>query len=233
MNQVPSIDAAQPARQGFSGTQVILIVLASVLVTALIAFWLIRTFLFPAQFEPVALTDQEMAVLEQKLERLDASSPPSGLESPESKDRWGNDDMTPQPYREDDANRTVVFSERELNGLIGRDPKLAERVALDLADDLISAKVLVPIDEDFPLMGGRILRIKTGLVFDYADSRPIVKLKGVTLMGVPLPNAWLGGLKNVDLVAEFGGEDGFWKLFAEGVADIEVGDGQLRVRLNE
>ena len=52
-------------------------------------------------------------------------------------------------------------------------------------------------------------------------------------MGVPLPNAWLGGLKNVDLVAEFGRDGGFWRLFADGVADVEVGEGQLRVRLKE
>lgn len=228
MNQMrPTQTDAQPGR-GFSGAQVALIVLASILATALLVFWLLRTFVFPPQFEPVALSEHETAVLEQKLARLDggrtAVSPIPGR--PE-------DDMRPEPYREDDLSRTVVFSERELNGLIGRDPQLAERVAIDLSDKLISAKLLVPVDEDFPVMGGRILRIKTGLVFDYAGDRPVVKLKGVTLMGVPLPNAWLGGLKNVDLVAEFGTEEGFWKLFADGVADIQVREGELRVRLHE
>lgn len=229
MNEIRPANAQPDPRRGFSGAQVTLIVLASVLVTGLLAFWLLRTYLFPAQFEPVALTDREQAVLEQKLERLDASATGEA----QGQGRPDDNDLTPRPYREDDQARTVIFSERELNGLIGRDPELAERVAIDLADDLISAKLLVPIDQDFPVMGGRILRIKTGLVFDYADQKPIVKLKGVSLMGVPLPNAWLGGLKNVDLVAEFGSEDGFWQLFADGVADIEVREGQLRVRLKE
>jgi hypothetical protein len=29
-------------------------------------------------------------------------------------------------------------------------------------------------------------------------------------MGVPIPNAWLGNLKNVELAQEFSGNDGFW-----------------------
>lgn len=229
MNEIHHAAPPPEPRRGFSGAQVALIVLVSILATAALAFFVLRTYLFPSQFEPVALTEREQAVLEQKLERLDASA----ASEASRQGRRDDNDMTPEPYREDDQARTVIFTERELNGLIGRDPQLAERVAIDLAEDLISAKLLVPIDQDFPVMGGRILRIRTGLVFDYADQRPVVKLKGVTLMGVPLPNAWLGGLKNVDLVAEFGTEEGFWQLFAEGVADIEVREGQLRVRLNE
>ena len=52
-------------------------------------------------------------------------------------------------------------------------------------------------------------------------------------MGVPLPNAWLGNLKNVDLVEQFGNEPGFWHSFSAGVDLIEISDGQLRVRLKE
>ena len=52
-------------------------------------------------------------------------------------------------------------------------------------------------------------------------------------MGVPLPNAWLGGLKNIDLIQEFGADPGFWKGFADGVAAIEVREGSLRIVLKE
>jgi hypothetical protein len=61
----------------------------------------------------------------------------------------------------------------------------------------------------------------------------VVILKGVKLMGVPIPNAWLGGLKNIDLVREFGGDEGFWQLFADGVESIETQDGQLKITLKE
>ena len=33
----------------------------------------------------------------------------------------------------------------------------------------------------------------------YANGRPVMVLKGVSVWGVPLPNAWLGNLKNIDL----------------------------------
>jgi hypothetical protein len=52
-------------------------------------------------------------------------------------------------------------------------------------------------------------------------------------MGVPMPNSWLGGLKHVDLVEEYGTGDGFWKSLADGVAAISVKDGSLAIRLKE
>jgi len=61
----------------------------------------------------------------------------------------------------------------------------------------------------------------------------VVVLKGVSVWGVPLPNAWLGGMKNIDLVQEFGTEQGFWQAFADGVEEIEVKEGKVRVRLKE
>ena len=58
-------------------------------------------------------------------------------------------------------------------------------------------------------------------------------LKGVSIWGVPLPNAWLGNLKNVDLVQEFGANQGFWSAFAAGIEGITVEEGSLRIRLRE
>ncbi len=52
-------------------------------------------------------------------------------------------------------------------------------------------------------------------------------------MGVPVPAAWMGGLKNIDLIQQFGVEEGFWKTFAAGVDSMTVADGQLHVRLKE
>jgi len=52
-------------------------------------------------------------------------------------------------------------------------------------------------------------------------------------MGVPVPNAWLGGLKNIDLIEQYGSNDGFWKAFADGVDNINVEDGKIRIELKE
>jgi len=104
---------------------------------------------------------------------------------------------------------------------------------VDFASDLVSVKLLIPLDQDFPIMGGKILKVRAGAELAFRNSRPVVILRGVSVMGVPLPNAWLGGLKNIDLIQEFGADPGFWKGFADGVAAIEVRDSSLRIVLKE
>lgn len=104
---------------------------------------------------------------------------------------------------------------------------------LGLGDDGTLWGSEVPLEEDFPVMGGKTLRINAGVELAFQNGKPIVKLKGVSLMGVPVPNAWLGNLKNVDLVQEFGADPGFWKSFADGVENISVVEGELKVKLKE
>ncbi|MCZ6565923.1 MAG: arginine N-succinyltransferase, partial [Gammaproteobacteria bacterium] len=67
----------------------------------------------------------------------------------------------------------------------------------------------------------------------FSNDRPVVILKGVSIMGVPIPNAWLGNLKNVDLVNEFGFDSGFWETFAAGVEYVKVQDEMLHIKLKE
>jgi hypothetical protein len=127
----------------------------------------------------------------------------------------------------------VTFSEKEVNSMIGRNPDFAQRVAIDFSNNLASAKMLIPIPEDFPIMAGEILRVNTGLDIHLdANRRPVVALVGVSLMGVPIPNAWLGNMKNVNLVGEFG-DRGFWNAFADGVDDIQIRDGELSIKLRK
>ena len=56
-------------------------------------------------------------------------------------------------------------------------------------------------------------------------------LRGISLWGVPIPAAWLGGLKNVDLVEQFGGGAGPWKAFADGVELLQIREGELKIKL--
>jgi hypothetical protein len=219
--------SAPASRKGFSGAQVTGIVLLTMLVTVFAGWWIVRTYLFPSQLEPVELSQREQVELGTKLRRLGVvtSSPNSSASD--------NQVARPEPYTEKNADRNVFLSERELNSLLANDPKLASRLAVDLADDLASVVVLIPIPQDFPVMPGRTVRVNAGAEVSFAAGRPVVALKGVSIMGVPVPNAWLGNLKNVDLVREFGGNDGFWKSFADGIDEIRVEDGQLLIRLRE
>ena len=100
-------------------------------------------------------------------------------------------------------------------------------------NDLISARLLVPVDQDFPILGGKTLRVSAGVEMAFRNAKPVVILKGVSIMGIPIPNAWLGGLKNIDLISEFGDESGFWKRFAGGVENIRVEEGHLKIKLKE
>ncbi len=216
-----------PGKSGFSGKQLTLIVLAAILLTAGVTFIVLRTYVFPSEFKPVTLSAKEEQHLDQKLRLL-------GWQRESDSSKTGKAEvLKPEAYKESDKDRKVRLSEKEVNALIASNPDLARRVAIDFSKDLASAKILIPIPEDFPVMPGQILRVSAGLEVRLDKSRkPVVSLKGVSIMGVPIPNAWLGNLKNVDLVNEFG-DSGFWKAFADGVDDLQVRNGELYIKLRE
>lgn len=227
------------SKKGFSGLQVLGIVTLVIIVTVIATLLAARAYLFPRPFEPVVLTRAEQQVLDAKLDRLDApiahtsaAEVPQTNREPES-DFTEDGRLRPQAYTEEGASREVSFTEREVNAIIATNTDLADKVAIDLSDNLVSARLLVPVDPDFPMLGGKVLRVRAGVELAYAEGRPVVKLKGVSLMGVPMPNAWLGGMKNIDLVGEYGADEGVWKAFADGVDSIRVAEGKIQVRLKE
>ncbi|WP_446010476.1 arginine N-succinyltransferase [Candidatus Electrothrix sp.] len=233
-------------KKGVSLKQVLLIVAGAMLVTALLTFFAIKTWLFPSPFTPVELTQQEEQRLEQKLNQFDAvaGSPSQGANrnadtararsyTPQPGDYDAQGALKPEAYSEEGANREITFTERELNGLLANNTDLAQKMAIDLATDLVSLRLLIPVDPDFPIMGGKTLRVRAGAELAYRNNKPVVALRGVSVMGIPIPNAWLGGLKNIDLMQEFGGEPGFWQSLGEGVESIQVQDGELYVKLRE
>ena len=216
-------------RRGFSGTQVVLIVLAAIVIAVVATLWIARAWLFPSDFKPVELSQAEAQQLDRKLQALERAAIPDRSAPAETDEEW----LRPEPYSEANATREIELSERELNGIIGRDPDLARRLAVDLSNDLASARLLVPLDPELPLFGGRTLRVNAGLEIRHQEGQLAVRLRGVSLMGVPLPNAWLGNLKNVDLVAEFGSNPGFWRSLAAGFETIRIADGSVQIRLRE
>ena len=226
---------------GASGVKLLLIILATMLITVGLTFFVIRTYIFPSPLTPVTLNAKEEQRLDQKLTQLGWQVEPRSSEvtlsgrNDSDGGKYGavDNDLTPEAYREFDADRQVTFSEKEVNSMIGRNPDFAQRVAIDFSNNLASAKMLIPIPNDFPVMAGEILRVNTGLDIRLdANRRPVVALVGVSLMGVPSPNAWLGNMKNVNLVSEFG-DRGFWNTFADGVDDIQIRDGELYIKLRQ
>lgn len=234
----------QPRKRGLSGWNIFLIVLITVLVTVAITFWVVRTWIFPSEFSPVELSVKEEQVLEDKLQRLDTlqagRTRGSAKAVKRNRDNVASGDETvelevlePEAYSEEGADRSISLSERELNSLLARNTDLARRLAVDLSEDLLSAKLLVHVDPDFPILADQIIKVRAGMELAYRNGRPVAILKGVSIMGVPVPSAWLGGMKNIDLVEYYGGESGFWKSFADGVDNIRIRDGYLTVVLKE
>ena len=230
---IDSPTATKPsAKSGIRAIHMVLIVFMTILVTVAITFWFVRTYIYAKDFTPVELDASEQQTLNKKLRVLgyepDSPKQLTGKEATlETDEQW----LRPEKYQEQDEKREVNFSERELNAMIANNRDLAKKLSLDLSDKLVSARLLVPLDPDFPILGGKTLRVSTGVEMAFRNARPIIVLKGVSLMGVPIPNAWLGGLKNIDLISEFGDQGGFWSDFANGVENIEVLEGQLRVKL--
>jgi hypothetical protein len=227
----PTTEERQVEKRGLRAGTVAWIVLGTILVTAAVTWWALRTYLYPGDFKPVRLSASEEKVLHGKLRALGYQ--PRSSAGPQAQGESDEQWLRPEAYREEAGKRTLYFTERELNALIANNPDLARRLAVDLSDDRLSVRALIHVDPDFPVLGGKTLRVSSGVELAYRDGRPVVRLLGVSVMGVPIPSAWLGGLKNVDLIREFGDAGGFWDAFARGVEDIQVEDGRLKVTLRE
>ena len=229
-------DVTENPSKRFTGSQVFAIALGVVIVTAAVTLLVVRFFFFPAPFTPVELNQREKQELAGKLDRIEQAS---GISLEDMFGGVREDELTPEgflkpePYSEEGASREIYLSERELNALLANNTDLAQKAAIDLSRDLVSVKLLVPVDPDFPVLGGKTVRVRAGLELALRDGRPVIKLRGVSLMGIPLPNVWLGGIKNIDLIGEYGSEKGFWKGFADGVDSLEVKEGKVYIKLRE
>jgi hypothetical protein len=201
---------------GLRWSHVLWIVFATILLTAGATYWTVRTYVFAKDFKPVVLKQKELVVLNKKLEQLGFTpeTPKPDVQGNQStqKNEFDSDGkLVPEAYSEIGSKREVTLTERELNALLAKNTDLARN----------------------PVLGGKTLRVTGGLEVAYENSKPIVVLRGVSIMGIPIPNAWLGGMKNIDLVKEFSTSEGFWKAFSDGVENIHVEDGHLIVKLKE
>jgi len=209
------------------------IVLITFLVTVLLTVLVIRYYFWPSPFQPTELSAKEEQRLEQKLQRVIPGFAFSDSAASDSNTDGAGGRVEPTPYSEEGLDRNIAFSERELNALLAKNTDFGDQLAVDLSNNLLSATLLVPVDPDFPILGGKTVRVKSGMGLEFQGDRLVAQLKGVTVMGVPLPNDWLGGLKNVDLVQQFGDQGGFWSAFAGGIKHLAVQDGEIQIELAE
>ena len=203
-----------------------LVVVLTFVLTLFVMLLASRYYFSPSPFDPVELNASETQQLEEKLEQLDPSRFNQGLGTATSP-------LAPRDYTEAGAKRQLAFSEREINAMLAQNTNLADKLAIDFDDDLVSAQLLVPVDPGFPILGGKTVRVSAGLGLAFTNGKLTAILRGVSVMGVPIPSAWLGNLKNADLISEFGSSEGFWQSFAAGISQLNVEQGQLSVTLAE
>jgi len=217
-----STQANPPGKPAGNGWRTFGIIVISVATTLGAGYWYVTHYLFPDQFKPVELSQSDSRRLDRKLEKLGGDAA-AGRQEP----------LEPEPYSEAGASREVEFTEQELNALLARNTDLASRLAIDLSENLASARLLVDMPPDFPVLGGKTVNVSAGMELRLVDGRPSAVLKGISVWGIPLPNAWLGNMKNIDLLQEFGRDGGFWQVIRDGVEEISVHEGKLRIRFKE
>lgn len=239
-----------PSRKA-SRTTIVLCILVGGLLTLLIGVGVYYWYFFHGRISPTELSQKEQVVLEEKLEAVtgqpveiqpdgfEAAGRPSVILNSGGGGAAPAEAATQVEIDEDvfvDDNRTLILTEREINGFLHHNTAYAEKVKIDLGKDTVTAKVIVDFPEDTPMVGGRRIRVNTTVAM-YLDSNGelAIELRDVSAGGISLPNAWLGELKNKNLT-DFGDNSegsAILEKISAGIADFEVEPDQIRIRLNE
>ncbi|HEY9147535.1 MAG TPA: arginine N-succinyltransferase, partial [Gammaproteobacteria bacterium] len=87
----------QPAQlKAISPWKVVGLIILTVVLSVAITLFVVYSAIFPSDFRPVTLNQQEEQVLQQKLQRLDPTARATPGEQPA---------LTPEPYTEEGASR--------------------------------------------------------------------------------------------------------------------------------
>lgn len=161
---------------GFGGRQVPLIVLLTFLVAIVCTYFVLKRYVSLKELNPVSLNTSGTYVLNQKLQALgfqpntcqiastqtgDGLSTANDVEQKQSEEL----DLEPEACSENPEKREINLTEKELNSMVANNTDLLKRLAIDLSNDLASVKMPIPIQEYFPVLGGKTLRINAGFWF--------------------------------------------------------------------
>ena len=127
----------------------------------------------------------------------------------------------------------LKLTEREINGLLNANTDLGKSVRLEFARDAINAYLAVPIPQDFPIGGGKMFRARGRFRVSLGnDATPFAILEDVTVFGLSLPKAWLGGVKGENLIGQAIGERN-GKPVLRGIKSLRVEPGALVLEVED
>ncbi len=217
----------------------LLALLLLVVVTVAVTFWWIQR-----PIKPVVLSDKEKAVVRAKLDRLGAG-PSTGTARVSAPNEVTQAEV-PSPGRADPGGlkqaperryvpggKTLKLTEREINGLLNANSDLGQSVRIEFDADAINAYVVVPIPKDFPVGGGRMFRACGRFRLSIGSGgAPLASLEDVTVLGLSLPKAWLGGLKGENLLGQaMGGRNG--RPVLKGIKSLRIEPGALVLEVED
>ena len=179
--------------------------------------WWVKRNVYASPFTPVALSATEQSALDQKLEVLKQSGTAEAA-----------------PVDPEIAKRTLTITDREINAFLEQQG-LGEQVKVSLQNGGGTATFLLPMSSDGVPGSGPTLRISVSLGAKMdQDKKFALSISDVSVGGVPLPNAWLGNMKGLNMLADAPiSDDPALKAFVAGIRDFSIRAGQLNVVLNE
>ncbi len=221
----PAVNPAPKRRRwlllGCGGILGLLLIVA--LTVAITIWWLGRP------IKPVVLSEAEKKVVEQKLEHLSHTSTNNARAFAPSQDALKSEpDRIYVP-----GSRELRLTEREINGLLHQNTDLGDTLRLEFGRNAINAYVARPIPEDVPLLGGHMFRARGRFKVSIGNGgEPYAILEDVTVFGLSLPKAWLGGIKGENLLKDAMGQ-ATNKPVLQGVKSLRVEPGALVLEVQE
>lgn len=204
----------------------LLLVLLLVATVAAAVWWIQRP------IRPVVLSPDEKVTVEKKIQEIEGGGIPlngqaASALSPTPTPKLN---LRPDPRAYEAGSKKLVLTEREVNGLLNLNTDLGDKVRLEFAQDAINAYMAIPIPEDFPIGAGTTLRMRGRFrVSIGGEGKPYAVLEDVTIFGLSLPKAWLGGIKGENLLGDaLGGGRGI-----EGIKSLKVEPGALVLEVDD
>lgn len=181
---------------------------------------------------PVVLSPQEVVTVEKKIRELEAGSialePAASPALPASKASPAAGSGAPAYVP---GSKVLRLTDREINGLLNQNTDLGDKVRLEFAQDAVQAYLAIPIPEDFPVGAGTTFRMRGRFrVSIGGQGEPYAVLEDITIFGLSLPKAWLGGIKGENLLGEALGGGG---AVLQGLKSLKVEPGALVLEVED
>ena len=193
--------------------------------------WWVNHNFDPAPMKPVVLSAKEQLAFDSKLTAF-VDHPNSALPSATPTTPTGAPEP-PRPAEPGAENRTLIITEREVNAYLTKQ-NLGEHVTISFAEGQLAAGIIVSAPPDLPFLAGQKVRVRLTFGTGLSPQQKLsFVMEDLSVGGISLPNAWLGDLKGVDLIAQNLEKDPAIQRFLAGIQEVDIHPGSLRVVLNK